>query len=43
MNGKIAGAVVGAILVAALFGIAQLWRKSASQRRSNGQVAQKNK
>ncbi len=43
MNGKIAGAVVGAILVAAVFGIAQLWRKSTGQKRSNGQVTQKNK
>jgi len=43
LNGKIAGAIVGAILVAAVFGIAHLWAKSASQRRSYEQTVQKNK
>jgi len=43
LNGKIAGAIVSAILVAAVFGIAHLWVKGASQKRSYGQTAQKNK
>jgi len=43
LNGKIAGAIVGAILVAAVFGIAHLWAKGASQMRSYGQTVQKNR
>ena len=43
LNGKIAGAIVGAILVAAVFGIAHLWARSASQMRSYGQTVQKNR
>jgi len=43
LNGKIVGAIVGAILVAALFGIVRLWGRGASQERSYGQTVQKNK
>jgi len=43
LNGKIAGVIVGAILVAALFGIAHWWRMGAGQKRSYGQAVQKNK
>jgi len=43
LNGKIAGAIVGAILVATLFGIAHWWRMGAGQKRSYGQAVQKNK
>ena len=43
MNGKIAGVIVGAILVAAVFGIAHLWAKGAREMRSYGQTVQKNR
>jgi len=43
LNGKIAGVIVGAILVAAVFGIAHLWAKAAGQKGSYGQTVQKNK
>ena len=32
LKGKIAGVIVGAILVAALIGIAKLWGKGANQK-----------
>lgn len=43
MNGKIAGAIVGAILVAAVFGIAHLWRRNANKKGTYAQMVQRSK
>lgn len=43
MNGKIAGAIVGAILVAVLFGIVRLYGKNSGQKGVQGQIGQKHR